>query len=246
MQALQSVHKKVVMSRRIYTLAKHIAKLLPIAESETGELTGLDVGCGSGEIAAVVEGLVPQVTIEGVDVFVRGVTHIPISEYDGETLPFDDNSFDFVTLIDVLHHTDAPDRVLAECVRVARRAVIIKDHYRNNQFDDLRLRFMDWVGNRSHGVRLPYNYLSRRQWRNLYGDLGLFSDTTIEALKLYPVPFRWVFDGQLHFVTRLRCLDGLRDTLEDRGAIEPREVAPDLGQDWGEDHLDDDDRASIP
>jgi SAM-dependent methyltransferase len=227
MQSLQSIHKKVVMSRRIDTLAKHIARLLPIAESETGELTGLDVGCGSGEIAAMVERLMPQVTIEGVDVFVRGVTHIPISEYDGETLPFDDNSFDFVTLIDVLHHTDAPDRVLAECVRVARRAVIVKDHYRNNQFDDLRLRFMDWVGNRSHGVRLPYNYLSRRQWRNLYGDLGLFSDTTLEALKLYPVPFRWVFDGQLHFVTRLRCLEGLRDTLEDRGAIAPRDVTPD-------------------
>ena len=201
------------MSRRIYTLAKHIATLLPIAESDTGELTGLDVGCGSGEIAAVIEGLVPQVTIEGVDVLVRGVTHIPISEYDGETLPFDDNSFDFVTLIDVLHHTDAPDRILAECVRVARRAVIVKDHYRNNQFD-----------NRSHGVRLPYNYLSRRQWRNLYGDLGLFSEGTIEALKLYPIPFRWMFDGQLHFVTRLRCLDGLRDALEDSGAIAPRTV----------------------
>jgi len=213
MQALQSVHKKTVMSRRIYTLAKHIARLLPTSESDTGELTGLDVGCGSGEIAAVIEGLAPEMTIEGVDVLVRGVTHIPITEYNGETLPFDDDSFDIVTLIDVLHHTDAPDRILAECVRVARRAVIVKDHYCNNRFDDLRLRFMDWVGNRSHGVRLPYNYLSRQQWRSVYGDLGLFADVTLEALRLYPRPFGWVFDGQLHFIARLRCLDGLRGTL---------------------------------
>ena len=187
---IQAVHKKVVMSRRIYTLARHIARLLPTSESGTGELTGLDVGCGSGEIAAVIEGLAPEVTIEGVDVLVRGVTHIPISEYDGETLPFDDNSFDVVTLIDVLHHTDDPARILAECVRVARRAVIIKDHYCDNPFDDARLRFMDWVGNRSHGVRLPYNYMSRRQWRLMYGDLGLFAHVILETLRLYLLPFR--------------------------------------------------------
>ena len=114
--------------------------------------------------------------------------------------------------------------MLAECVRVARRAVIVKDHYCNNQFDNARLRFMDWVGNRSHGVRLPYNYLSRRQWRTLYGDLGLFSDVTLETLKLYPIPFRWVFDAQLHFVARLRCLDGLRDALEESGVIAPRQA----------------------
>ena len=39
---IQAVHKKVVMSRRIYTLARHIARLLPTSESGTGELTGLD------------------------------------------------------------------------------------------------------------------------------------------------------------------------------------------------------------
>lgn len=217
---IQSVHQKIVMSRRIYTLAKHIVKLLPLADNGTEELTGLDVGCGSGEIAAVIEGLAPEISIEGVDVLVRGVTHIPITEYDGVTLPFEDDSFDVVTLIDVLHHTDAPDLILAECVRVARRAVIVKDHYCNNPFDDVRLRFMDWVGNRSHGVRLPYNYLSRQGWRSMYERLGLFADVTLESLRLYPLPFRWAFDGQLHFIARLRSLETLRDTLPESEFVE--------------------------
>jgi len=218
MNALQSVHQKTVMTRRVQTLAKHIVRLLPLADRDDADrnapLTGLDVGCGSGEIAAAVQQLQPNLHLQGVDVLVRGVTHVPITEFDGHTLPFADSSFDFVLLIDVLHHTDRPDRILAECIRVARRAVIIKDHYCNNWFDNLRLRFMDWVGNRGHGVRLPYNYLSTRGWYGMFGQLRLFPEVTLYELRLYPLPFRWVFDGQLHFMTRLRCLDDLRITIE--------------------------------
>lgn len=48
--------------------------------------------------------------------------------------------------------------------RVARRGVVIKDHLREGPLAGPTLRLMDWVGNRGHDVRLPYNYLSRRKW----------------------------------------------------------------------------------
>ena len=63
---------------------------------------------------------------------------------------------------------------------------------------------MDWVGNAGHGVRLPYNYLSRAQWQRLWAQTGLEVDRIEERLGLYPRPASWLFERGLHFIARLR------------------------------------------
>ncbi len=200
---MQTLHRSLVMNRRVRVLAKHLANLLP----ENQPLTGLDVGCGSGEVAVAVKTLRPTVKLEGVDIFVRPKTAIPVREFDGRTLPYPDNSFDFVMVVDVLHHTHDPKQVLGECTRVAKHAVLIKDHYCNSGFDEIRLRFMDWVGNRSYGVALPYHYLSSSQWKIVFSELEWFPEVTKRKLDLYPVPFRYIFDANLHFIARLQRND---------------------------------------
>jgi SAM-dependent methyltransferase len=162
----------------------------------------LDVGCGSGDLAALVMQLRPDVLIEGIDVLVRPETAISVHAYDGLHIPFGDNAFDAAIVIDVLHHTDDPRAVLAEIARVAP-IVIIKDHLRNGLFANPTLRFMDWVGNAAHGVRLPYNYLSRREWSRIWQELGLKTSAFATRLSLYPRPASWLFDRELHFVTIL-------------------------------------------
>lgn len=187
------------MNRRVSILAKHLANLVP----ETECLQGLDVGCGSGEVAESIRQLRANVRFQGIDVLVRPQTRIPVREFDGFKIPFPDRHFDFTMLVDVLHHAEDAEQLLAECVRVSRQFILIKDHSCNSFWDDWRLRFMDWVGNRSYGVALPYNYLSTQQWKMLYEKCGLFPKKTIDLLNLYPPPGSLIFDSNLHFISRL-------------------------------------------
>jgi SAM-dependent methyltransferase len=193
---LAEIHGKMVFGRRIKRLAAALVERLP------ANARVLDVGCGSGDLAALVMQLRPDVAIEGIDVLVRPGTAIPVHEYDGLHIPFADNAFDAAIVIDVLHHTDDPQRVLAEIARVAP-VVIVKDHLRDGILANATLRFMDWVGNAAHGVRLPYNYLSRREWSRIWRELGLETSAFGTRLSLYPRPASWLFDRGLHFVTIL-------------------------------------------
>ena len=193
---LGSIHAKLVFDRRIQRLAAAIAERLP------RDAHVLDVGCGSGDLAAQVMQLRPDVRIEGIDVLVRARTAIAVAEYDGRHIPYPDGSFDAAMVIDVLHHTDDPEAVLAEIVRVAPR-VVIKDHLCDRAAAGLTLRFMDWVGNAAHGVRLPYNYLPLSKWREIWSKLHLGASSFTDRLALYPRPFTWLFDRKLHFVAVL-------------------------------------------
>jgi len=117
--------------------------------------------------------LVESCEISGIDVLVRDVAEIPVTRYDGRTIPFGDDSFDTVLLIDVLHHTGDAAALLAEAARVARGCVIVKDHLCESRMDGWLLSFMDWVGNRPHGVSLEYNYLSAADWDDCIASAGL-------------------------------------------------------------------------
>lgn len=194
---LNAVHGAAVFNRRVRVLAGHLADAIP------GRGTVLDLGCGDGSVAVELMKLRPDLKVEGVDVLLRPETHIPVTLYDGATLPFAPESFDYVTIVDVLHHTDDPAAVLAEAARVARRGVIIKDHLLEGPLAGPTLRLMDWVGNRGHNVVLPYNYLSRSSWRAAFGKAWLTLSSSTEHLGLYPPPFSWFFDRNLHFVALL-------------------------------------------
>jgi hypothetical protein len=106
--------------------------------------------------------------------------------------------------VDVLHHTGNPLPILRDACRVSRERLLIKDHLAEGVLDHWTLRLMDWVGNRAHGVALPYAYLSGRQWEELFGRLGLRVERTDCDLSLYPAPFSAIFGRNLHFVSLLR------------------------------------------
>jgi hypothetical protein len=108
-----------------------------------------------------------------------------------------------VLFVDVLHHTTDPDVLLREACRVTRQVVLIKDHTRNGLLAGTTLRLMDWVGNAHHGVALPYNYWTRREWMDALERLGLRIELWDGRPRLYPRPANWIFGRSLHFIARL-------------------------------------------
>lgn len=199
MTAVGSLHARLVFDRRTRVLSGALGEALPPDCSRV-----LDVGCGDGTISRMIMDSRPGLSLTGVDVLVRPETHIPVTQFDGTHLPFEDGSFDAVMFVDVLHHTVDPAILLREARRVARKAVVLKDHSRDSMVSGPILRFMDWVGNAHHGVVLPYNYWSTAQWNAAFRDIGLQVDTWQTTLGLYPFPASLVFERNLHFVSRLR------------------------------------------
>lgn len=203
MPALDSLHQRFVLDRRVRVIAGHLADAIP------GDCRVLDVGAGDGKMAAELQRLRPDLQIRGVDVLVRPGTAVPVEYFDGAQIPVADRGVDVVMLVDVLHHTDDPLALLREAVRAAAVAVVVKDHDASGVLARRTLRFMDDVGNRRHGVRLPYNYWTRAEWRAAFAKLGLRPALWRDRLGLYPRPASWLFDRRLHFVARLERADQL-------------------------------------
>lgn len=197
---IRSAHKQWVYNRRTQILADAISRLLPEAAHV------LDIGTGDGRIASLWQTLRSDLHVEGVDVLVRDQTYIPVHPFDGQTIPYPNHSFDAVTFVDVLHHTDDPMRLIAEAARVARHSVIIKDHLAESTLDHAILRFMDWIGNAPHGVVLPYNYQSKQSWLRSFSAAKLEVRYCSDKIQLYPQPFNLIFGRNLHFIAQLQPL----------------------------------------
>jgi SAM-dependent methyltransferase len=193
--AVGAAHGRIVLGRRVSVLSRALAPLIP-----PGPLA--DVGCGSGDVAAAIGRLRPDVTPEGFDVLVRPGCAVPVRAFDGRRLPLADGAASAALLVDVLHHASDPVALLAECARVAP-VVLVKDHLARGVLDEKVLAFMDWVGNRPHGVVLPYRYFSPASWEAAVAAAGLREERREAVPGLYPFPFSALFGRDLHFVARL-------------------------------------------
>ncbi|MFN8470240.1 MAG: class I SAM-dependent methyltransferase [Caldilineaceae bacterium] len=96
----------------------------------------LDVGSGRGKFLWPLLDAFPTLPVTAVDADARrardleavhlgGIERLTVRQADAGRLPFGDESFDVVTLLEVLEHIPHPEPALAEAARVARRALLI-------------------------------------------------------------------------------------------------------------------------
>lgn len=196
---LRLVHGPIY-HRRIQVLSSWISQRL-----QPGDHV-LDVGCGSGALgsALALQSGSKKIEVQGVETHPRGGEPIPVTPYEGARLPFADGAFEVVIVADVLHHEAEPERLLAECARVSRRHVIIKDHVVAGPLAHLRICFLDWAANAGYGVPCLYQYLTLGQWNSLFQKHDLAVEEQLDRLALYPPVFNTLFGGRLHLLTLVR------------------------------------------
>ena len=160
---LRQLDERVLFPARLNYLTKWLVPHLSNVE------TALDLGASDGRLAHRLSQHLP-VKFSCCDVFPQEKQFLPVIKCEATSLPFPDNTFDCVLLIDVLHHDLNPSAVVAEAVRVSRGTVLIKDHFWENRLDFFGLQVMDYIGNAPYDISLPYNYLTSDQWYRLAQD----------------------------------------------------------------------------
>jgi ubiquinone/menaquinone biosynthesis C-methylase UbiE len=88
----------------------------------------LDVGCGTGRWAkylapkvGFIEAVDPSNAIFAADKLLGKIKNVRLSKASIETLPFADETFDFVMSIGVLHHIPDTKKALTDCVKKVKK-----------------------------------------------------------------------------------------------------------------------------
>jgi ubiquinone/menaquinone biosynthesis C-methylase UbiE len=112
---------------RATALADRLDSLLALR----GDERVLDVGCGAGALAYVVAPAVREVVAVDSDPSMVEVArrnapaNVRVERADGERLPFGAAEFDLAATLRTLHHTEHPERFVAELARVTKPGGIV-------------------------------------------------------------------------------------------------------------------------
>ncbi len=132
----------------------------------------LDFGCGDLMFAHKLSKEFPKLDITGVDVanfgyVPEGVKYV---HYDGNKLPFKDNSFDVVISFHVFHHCSDSIKAFEECLRVARKKVLFVEPTYRSKREIPVMKFVDWFFNtgKKESIALPYQFFSHEEWYTVF------------------------------------------------------------------------------
>jgi SAM-dependent methyltransferase len=193
---LAPIHRRLVSEPRRDRLATALSALAGGASSI------LDVGAGDGIVGAAVAGRLGA-RIEGVDAKPNPRAPFPVTRIEGEALPFADGAFAVVLLCDVLHHARNPDELLREALRVARSAVVVKDHFAFGPWGERILLALDVIGNEPYGVEVRGEYATPEAWLARFQRVNARIDEMVWPLDVHGPAIRLITRSEHQFAARL-------------------------------------------
>lgn len=146
----------------------HSARINPIFWDIEPNSTVLDLGCNTGNFMERLLSEKKGMTVKGIDLSVNCVNiakekGLDVVLGDGESLPYDDSSFDYVVLMEVLVHVFDPKKLLTEIKRVLKKDGILlgssplKD-LEMNIWDDKRLHHAYYTDAEIYGMLKEHFY----------------------------------------------------------------------------------------
>ncbi len=136
----------------------------------------LEVGAAESWIGGMLKAENPRRDVQLLDVVDLNRTDLPLTLYDGHTIPFPDNHFDTTLVMMVLHHCDDPERVLVEAARVTRsRLIVTESVYRCRPGRWLLSRLDNLVNSLRSGGRMSrgLHFRTVPRWRETFARHGL-------------------------------------------------------------------------
>jgi len=130
----------------------------------------LDIGCGLGDITVTMNNH-RQNFVVGTDLSTHLLKyankHNRVDGYvlsDASRLPFMNGTFDLVTMLDLLHHTLEPEKIVREAKRVSNRYVVVAEI---GVFENRMIRPIEnlWLKITDGG----FSYFPRRRWKAIVG-----------------------------------------------------------------------------
>src|SRR5579885_1780627 len=128
------LHERFVSNRRVAVLARMLAQYLRASQSV------LDIGCGDGALGALLQSVIPELRICGVETQPRPECKISCRPYAGSKLPFPDASCDVGVLGAVLQHTRDVRVLVREAWGASKAHILINDHRDESRIDHLSLK----------------------------------------------------------------------------------------------------------
>jgi SAM-dependent methyltransferase len=148
----------------------------------------LDLGCGNGLFGHALSSLPSVSAVVGVDVVDYRKAPVDFRLYrEGNKLPFDDRSFDYTFIVEVLHHSENPVLLLQEAARVTRGHIVLFEDVVTGPVRLLLMRQFDILMNMRHGVNTPLNFKSESGWKELFLKIGLTLEATYDYC-FYTIP----------------------------------------------------------